>query len=325
VSNRSPVIVPVDGSPRIERTVEFAVNIARQRAADVHAVQVVPRDGGLWRAPEDETRLRARVRGMQRSAENAGVRVRIVTLRGTPHTAIPAYAQLTRASMIVIGRHYGSSRFWRHSAIASRLIRSSPVPVVVIPGRGETLAAPPLNRIVAAVDFTVASAIALQTAVDLSKRHGARLTLVHAMDPLRRMVFSGGEASRLVHRLPAEAKAVAGRLRNKAMALGFGNAEPVVVTGDPDRGIVLTAQERAADLIVMGVAPRHWLDRTVFGSTLRAVLRRTETPILILSVIGGEHPWIDTTGREEESERRGFRDWPRPDSTAHPDVGYMLT
>jgi hypothetical protein len=83
-----------------------------------------------------------------------------------------------------------------------------------------------------------------------------------------------------------------------------------------------------AGLIVMGVAPRHWLDRIVFGSTLRAVLRRAETPILILPVVAGEHPWIDTTSREEEHEPRGFRDRLRLDPTAHRNVGgtgYLLT
>jgi hypothetical protein len=50
------------------------------------------------------------------------------------------------------------------------------------------------------------------------------------------MVFSGGEAWRLVQRLPAEQRVLAERLKRKALALGSGNAVPVVVTGDADRG-----------------------------------------------------------------------------------------
>jgi nucleotide-binding universal stress UspA family protein len=156
-----------------------------------------------------------------------------------------------------------------------------------------------LKRIVATVDFTVASAIALRTAVDLSKRHGAHLTILHAMEAARHMVFSGGEARRLVQRLPAQAKVLTERLKRKAIAFGSADAEPLVVTGDPHRGIVETATERAADLIVMGVAPRSWIDETAWGSTLRAVLRRSKTPVLVLPVVAGAHEWIDGLNRED--------------------------
>ena len=158
----------------------------------------------------------------------------------------------------------------------------------------------PAKRVVAAVDFTVASAIALRTAIDLSKRPGASLTMVHAMDAPAPMVFSGGEAWRLVQRLPAEQRVLAERLKRKALAFGSGNnAEPVVVTGDADRGILETATTTGADLIVMGVAPRTWIDETVSASTLRGVLRRAKTPVLVLPVIAGAHEWIDEVTEED--------------------------
>ena len=204
MSIRSLVIVPVDGSPETEHTVAYAMGIARQRAADLHAIQVVPRDGGLWVAPESETRLRARLRALRAPAE--GVLVRIVTLRGPAESAIPAYTQLMGASLIVVDRNYGTSRLWRNTAVTTRLSRSSPVPVIVVPPRMDGTASLSLKRIVAAVDFTVASAMALRTAVDLSRRHGAHLTILHAMDAPRPMVLSGGAAWRLVQRLPAEAR-----------------------------------------------------------------------------------------------------------------------
>ena len=292
--NRSLIVVPVDGSPGTERTVRHAVSIARRRGADVHLVQVVSRRSGtLWRAPESERRLRAHLRALRPAMGQEGVFVRIVTLRGDGHSVIPAYAQLNAASLVVVGHHYGSSRLWRNSSIASRLSRSSPVPVLVVPALGDA-AAQPVNRILAAVDFTVASAIALRTAADWSKRLGARLTMLHAMEPLDHMALSGAEAWRLVQRLPAEVKVRSKRLKRKAMALGFADAEPVVVTGDAFRGIVATAKESNADLIVMGVAPRTRFDEALSGSTLRAVLRRATVPVLVVPVAGGAYEWIDS-------------------------------
>jgi nucleotide-binding universal stress UspA family protein len=279
MSDRSLIIVLVDGLEETERTLRYAVTMAATRGADVRAVRVVPRGKTGWAAAGNDT---------------AGVR--IVTLRGTPERVIPAYAQMHGASLIIAGRHYGSSRLWRNTGVASRLSRSSPVPVLFFsdgpngPGAPADVA---LNRIVAAVDFTVASGVALRTAVDLSRRHGARLTVLHAMDASRHMVLSGGEAWRLVQRLPAEARALAERLKRKAAALGSRDIEPVVVTGRAHAGIVDTATATAADLVVMGVAPRGWIDEVVSGSTLRAVLRRARTPVLVLPAIAGAHEWIE--------------------------------
>jgi hypothetical protein len=68
-----------------------------------------------------------------------------------------------------------------------------------------------------------------------------------------------------------------------------------VVTGDAAVGIVTAASETDADLIVMGVAPRTWLNRVLFGSTLGKVQRRAEIPVLVIPVIGGEHELPDAT------------------------------
>jgi len=298
VFNRSLVIVPVDDSLETERTVQSAVSIAKPRGADVHVIQVVGRRSGtLWRAPASERRLRARLRALRPGVEQEGVSVRIVTLRGEHESVIPAYAQLNGASLVVMGHHYGSSRLWRNSRLASRLSRSSPVPVLVLPVLSDGNASS-VSRILAAVDFTVASAIALRTAADWSKRLDARVTMLHAMEPLDQMAFSGGEAWRLVQRLPAEVKVLSRRLQRKAKASGFADAEPVVVTGEAFRGIVATAKETHADLIVMGVAPRTRFDEALSGSTLRAVLRRATVPVLVVPVVGGAHEWIDDVQEE---------------------------
>lgn len=117
--------------------------------------------------------------------------------------------------------------------------------------------------------------------------------MLHAMEPLDQMALSGGEAWRLAQRLPAEVKVLSKRLKRKARALGLADAESVVVTGDVFRGIVATAKETRADLIVIGVAPRTRFDEVWSGSTLRALLRRATVPVLVVPVVGGAHEWID--------------------------------
>jgi len=293
MSVRPIVIVPVDESPDTEPTVEYAASVARARAADLHAIQVVPREGGLWVAPRNEIKLRARLRAMRASVERDGVSLRIVTLRGAPEGAIAGYAHLRAAVLTVVDRHYGSSRLWRSTSVTSRLSRRSPIPVLVVSRRMSNRATFSIKRIVAAVDCTVASVMSLRSAVELARKHDASLTMVHAIQPLRHMVVTGSEAWRVMTALQTDARVIAGRLKKKARAFGAKDAESMVVTGDAHRGIVRAVAATAADLVVMGVAPSRPIEELVFGSTLRAVLRRASVPTLVLPVVDGARDWID--------------------------------
>ena len=196
-----------------------------------------------------------------------------------------------------MSRDYGSFHFWRRAGMASRICRSAPVPVLVIPPSGRGIATGdslPGAEVVAATDFTVASAIALRAAVDIAERKGGRVTIVHAMKNVPgHMVFSGGEAARVVRELPGRTADVTGRLLGMVPDTAIASVQPSVSTGIPYRHILNKAAEVNADLIVMGVAPRTGLDQAVFGSTLRRVILHANVPVLVIPVVGGAYEWRD--------------------------------
>jgi len=105
-------------------------------------------------------------------------------------------------------------------------------------------------------------------------------------------VFSGHEAFGAIDDLHTEAVQVAARLRREIPPSAARHVDSRVTTGEPHRGIIDVATEIAADLIVMGVPPRGRIDEVLFGSTLRGVLRRATTPVLVLPVVAGAHEWI---------------------------------
>ena len=315
MSNRPLVLVGIDSASGGRRTVAAAVSRARELGADVHAIRVGSvRPGRLddraaapVSAPGDDRSLdrTARTASTSRITDHDGVRVRHVTLRGEPDRVIPAYAQFHQATMLVVERDFGSWPFWRHGRVVDELARRSPVPLLVLPRQGRRTGAP--RRILAPVDFSIASAIALRTAVDLSRRHGARVTVLHALkDVPQQMVFSGSEAWEVTRQLPALTEAIAGRLRRKAAYFGSSDVDTLVATGGAGDAILDTAVESDADLVVMGVTDRSWLDRVLFGSTLRRVLRRTTAPVLVVPVVAGAHVWPD----EPVVERSGRPAWP---------------
>ena len=213
------------------------------------------------------------------------------TFRGDAMTVIASYAQLKKATLLVVGKHYGTPRWRRNARLVGSLGRAAPAPVLVLPPQYTSEKNKPLSfaHIVSAIDFTVASAVAVRTAFDLVRRHGARLTLVHALNPSHSTVFSGGAAVRGVQNLQVQAAHVAERLRRKIPANVRFRVEARVTTADPYRALLGIASDVKADLIVMGVPPRNRFDELLLGSTLRNVLRRTTIPLLVLLYLLG-HP-----------------------------------
>lgn len=295
---RRLVLVAIDHATDVERTLTVALSAARAHGADVHVIRVEPDSRvhvderlGRWAfEPLDQrgVTIGARLASILRSADQDGVHVQSVTLRGEPEHVIPAYAQLYEAGMLVVERDYGSSWFWRSARVVDEVARQSPIPLLVVPKRQRCEPEESgLRRILTPVDFSIASAVALRAAVDLSRRHGARVTLVHALkDVPQHVVFSGSRAWEVVRRLPARVEAVAERLQRKAAFFGADDVDTEVSTGVADGAILETATRSDADLIVMGTAHRSRLDRVLFGSTLRRVLRRATVPVLVMPPVG---------------------------------------
>ena len=294
----SRFVVPVDFSPEMEATVSAALALARKCGADVHLLEVVsPRGPSLLDATDTRSDGRAtskrdwsRLEDLIQAAERGSINIRTVAYRGDATRIVTSYVQLVKATLLVIGQHYGTPRWRRNTRIVSTLSRAAPAPVLVLPPRrrSEKTKSLSFGHIVSAVDFTVASAVAVRTVLDLIRRTGARLTLVHALkNAPHQMVYSGGGALRVARNLRGQAAQVAEHIRRKVRADASIRVDARVTTGDPHHGILDIASEVKADLIVMGVPPRSRFDEVLFGSTLRSVLRRAKIPVLVLPVLGG--------------------------------------
>ena len=256
----------------------------RRYGAEVHLLEVVSPRGASFlgdaHAQGGSKGNRSRLEHAIKAAAHAPIAVRTVSHRGDAATIIPSYMQLVKARLLVIGQHYGTPRWRRNARIVGTLCRAAPGPVLVLPpGVTAKTTARAFGHILSAVDFTVASAVAVRTTIGLIRQTGARLTLVHALkNAPHRAVFSGAEAARVARNLRGQAAHMAERLRRKTPADVRIRVDARVTTGDPHHGILAVASDVKADLIVMGVPPRSRLDEVLFGSTLRNVLRRHEDP-----------------------------------------------
>jgi nucleotide-binding universal stress UspA family protein len=139
-----------------------------------------------------------------------------------------------------------------------------------------------IKSILFPTDFSEGSSQALQYAVDMAKRYGARLYLLHviydmakaadwyvphiSMDEMYKDIEGG--AKKELERFGAEELS------------SIKNIERSVATGTPHEEIVKFANKNKMDLIIMGTYGRKGIDRMIFGSTAAQVVRYAPCPVL---------------------------------------------
>jgi nucleotide-binding universal stress UspA family protein len=139
-----------------------------------------------------------------------------------------------------------------------------------------------IERIVAAVDFSAWTPAVLQAAGWLARAYSAAVTAVHAEMFLPPPYFTerGTQAIREV--LAAQKDAAREYLRDTASRhLGVGVAmETRLVEASPVAGVLGTANELGAGMIVLGTHGRSGLNRLLLGSVAENILRQSRLPVL---------------------------------------------
>lgn len=136
-----------------------------------------------------------------------------------------------------------------------------------------------MERVLVAVDEDAIRERVIDAAGRLASDLGASVTVCHVMtgeeyEELKgRMAFTDAEG---------RAKAVAEEAAHGLKAFDV-HYESVGAVGRPVQEILQLAEERSADLIMMGIAGLHGLSRLrALGSVSRAVVEQSDRPILIV-------------------------------------------
>ncbi len=285
-----PIIVGVDHSPESLRAAEVAATIAsaaRAPLVPLHAVPVVPVFTGLVGvepmpvfSPElqdDLVRISREqlVRELEHVLPAATVR-RLDVRTGPAPFMIAEGARKWRAGLVVLGgKHHGALARGLGRSTAHYLVRTLDVPVLVV---GDS--ATPIARVLAAVDLSAASLPTVEAAQRLAKLLGAKLRLLHVVEPIPFM-----------HLLPDRSEAETYERRSREIfdrfAARFKAVAPddrVVRTGMPAETIAEEAGAWHADLLVAGSHGRGWVDRILMGSTTERLVTELPTSIVVVPV-----------------------------------------
>ena len=165
---------------------------------------------------------------------------------------------------------------------------------VVVEGRGghghatvpATLLAPlrfQLRKVLVPVDFSEPSRKAIRYAQVFAEQFGAKLTLLHVVEPL-----SYPPDFAVVPLLPPDAEGL--RLRELTTHLedlsrsvgGRVQTEALVISGRPWQGVVDYAKESETDLIIVSTHGYTGFKHVLLGSVTEKIVRHAPCPVLVV-------------------------------------------
>lgn len=140
----------------------------------------------------------------------------------------------------------------------------------------------PPKTILLATDLSSRGDRALDRAAQLSRQWGARLLVVHVLDPHESFIERRHLDDLPSWRQPPGRTALAEARLRRDLPDDFGPVAVRVEEGDPAAVIDDIARAEGCDLIITGVARDETLGRAFLGATVDRLVRRTPVPILIV-------------------------------------------
>lgn len=216
-------------------------------------------------------------------------RLQAEVVEGAPAACIVNAAREWPADLLVLGTHgrSGLPRFILGS-VAERVVRQAPCPVLTVPApvaRGDTRAV--FKRIVCAIDFSPSSLRALDYAMSLAQEADASLHVLHVFE-LQGALPERWRDALTPRALQDELLALESERRERLQravpdaSRSYCAVETVMRDGTPYREILRAAEERDAELIVLGVHGRNAADLWFLGSTANHVIRQSQCPVLTI-------------------------------------------
>lgn len=143
---------------------------------------------------------------------------------------------------------------------------------------------PTFQRILVPIDFSPASEVAVSCALSLADRYVGSVRLLHAwaefVPPQPDLMFWANRHPITHDQMHEEAERW---MRDFVRSQGLAerkNVSSAVIEGVADAIILATAEEMAADLVVMGTHGRTGIPRLLIGSVAEKVVRQATCPVL---------------------------------------------
>lgn len=282
------IVWPTDLSKGAGQAFPHAAALADWHDAELHVVHVAPEGSDAPAGvPLDESTLRDYLSDEASSASSLALEDLSLLQeqrRGTAAAGILAYAEEKSVDLVVMGTH--GQRGLRRLLIGSvteEVVRKAPCPVFTVrAGQPSTLN---VRNILAPVDFSDASILAVRHARELALTYGAQITLLHAIEEAVYPSAYGVEAAPLPD--SKITRRVEKSLANLAQEeIGYEHVVIETQVGHAPSVTLDYADEHDVDLISIATHGRTGLERMLLGSVTERVVRRAGCPVFVVKPYG---------------------------------------
>jgi nucleotide-binding universal stress UspA family protein len=278
------IILATDLSPRCDRALDRAIQLADQFGAELIAACVadpattprhfLDRDRRSWRRlPDPLERIRWR---LKRDVAAVSDNIRVIVVEGSPAEQLADIARHEDCDLIVTGAASPESlgRMFLGSTV-NRVLRTTTTPILVVQDRPHG----PYRNLAVATDFSDAAVSALRAAAALFP--SAAFTLFHGHD-----VPAGGFVAD--SNVPRETGAIeteitANFLSDERIDAAFiQRAKIVIGHGAPEALLGDFIEHENIDLTVIGSHGHGALFDAIIGSTAKRLVEALESDLLII-------------------------------------------
>ena len=307
------ILAPLDGSERAEHGLALAARLARGSGAELLLVRVVSMPP-LRMAPYGEPAqiALALIAQARQDAEDyladvtqrpllEGISVQARTIEGHVTADILNTARDEGCDMIVISTHgYSGFNRWRLGRVAAQVARHSPVPVLIVPARGEQT--PPKDdedmRVLVTLDGSELAEAAIAPALDVARSLAAPERIsAHLLEVVEFFAVLMADNSRdgglspvssaaigveeqALHAARAYLETVAGRIRRQYPDITV--TVSALLAADVAGMISDVAEDEPGyNVIAMATHGRGGVQRWALGSITERVLHTARVPLII--------------------------------------------
>lgn len=289
------ILFATDFSESAARAQAYATYLGSAWAAKIEVLHVIESPkwlninvAALPLAEEVRKEATTQLDKVQGQMVRTGITVRVRQVMGIPNEQIDLVARENGADLVVLGTQGRENLLYGLvGSTAERVIKGSPCPVLAVPAHREganiqameALPQIPIQHILAPVDFSSPSLDALEYGIQLANGLGAKITLMHVLEPIYYDFDYGLGLIEDEVRKREHWKRQLTELSDVVKSFGL-PADFHISGGVPSDAILADALRSRSDLIVMGTHGRRGLSKERFGSVAEAVLRRATCPVL---------------------------------------------
>jgi nucleotide-binding universal stress UspA family protein len=276
------ILVALDGSAQSARVLPLAMSLARTSEGELHLVRVIDEGAPLEQDDEAVKSIASVNSRLAKCGFTADVRIS----RGQVVDQILHEAKLINADVILMstGSHVGLAHALLGS-VTEQVFARAEIPVLALSSRAAVDG--DIRSILVPRDASLGSPQALSMAKSIAQSTGARIEILHVVEPLVRYFRGKYIEPDFEERTRVKSEEEMQHLASRLRELGFA-AHGRAVIGQPAATVTAVADEINVDLIVMTTNGLTGLASKILGSVTHEVLRTAHAPLLLLHFSGPE-------------------------------------